>query len=118
MTSTTGSPARISRLVTEAQGSIFKITEAIQALHDRKPVHGRYIADDLEIVWDRVAAALNEASGYGVVLNVSVHESMWPELAPDLRVRLDLSPQIYQLREQAGSPQKLVPSSRVRKETK
>ena len=112
MTSPTGIPAKISRLVTEAQGSIFKIAEAIQAEHERKPIQGRFVTDDLEGVWDRVAAALNEASGYGVVLNLSVHESMWAE-ATDFRVRLDLPPRIYQLREKPGCTQKLVPNSRL-----
>ena len=112
MTSPTGIPAKISRLVTEAQGAIFKITEAIQAEHQRKPIQGRYVTDDLEVVWDRVAAALNEASGYGVVLNLSVHESMWSE-ATDFRVRLDLPPRIHQLREKPGCTQKLVPNSRL-----
>jgi len=107
----TGIPAKISRLVTEAQGAIFKITEAIQAEHQRKPIQGRYVTDDLEVVWDRVAAALNEASGYGVVLNLSVHESMWSE-ATGFRVRLDLPPRICQVREKPGCTQKLVPSSR------
>lgn len=111
MTSPTGVPAKISRLVTEAQGSIFKIAEAIQAEHQRKPIQGRYVTDDLEVVWDRVAAALNEASGYGVVLNLSVHESMWSDQTTELRVRLDLPPRIYQLREKPGCPQKLVPNS-------
>jgi hypothetical protein len=107
MTTPTAVPAKISRLVTEAQGAIFKIAEAIQAEHERKPIQGRYVTDDLEVVWDRVAAALNQASGYGVVLNLSVHESMWSD-ATDIRVRLDLPPRICQLREKRGCPQKLV----------
>lgn len=109
MTSPVGVPAKISRLVTEAQGAIFKITEAIQALHERKPIHGRYIADDLEIVWDRVAAALNEASGYGVVLNLLVREDMPSnESTTSLRVRLDIPARIYQNREMPDFPQKLL----------
>lgn len=113
MTSPTGIPAKISRLVTEAQGSIFKIAEAIQAKHERRPIQGRYVTDDLEVVWDRVAAALNEASGYGVVLNLSVHESMGSHQTAELRVRLDVPPRIHQLREKLGCPQKVIPNSRL-----
>jgi hypothetical protein len=112
MTSTTGIPFKLSRLVTEAQGAIFKIAEAIQAMHERKPIQGRYLGDDLETVWDRVAVALNEASGYGVVLNLSVRsEHGLPELPPSdaVRVRFDIPARLFQSRE-TSRPEKLLPN--------
>jgi hypothetical protein len=102
----TGIPAKIARLVTEAQGSIYKIAEAVEVLHDHTPrFEGRYMHDPVEGVWDRVAAALNEASGYGVILNLSVHE---PDRSLGLRVRVDVPALIHQARERLGSPEKLL----------
>jgi hypothetical protein len=113
MTSPTGIPAKISRLVTEAQGAIFKIAETVHAMPGCKPIPGRFVNDDLETVWDRLAAALNEASGYGVVLNLSVREgrgSVAPLLPSEtVRVRIDIPAKIFQCQERSG-PEKLLPN--------
>jgi hypothetical protein len=112
----TGIPAKIARLVTEAQGSIYKIAEAMAVLHDQtRGFEGRYMHDPTEGVWDRVAVALNEASGYGVVLNISVRKEVYSTAPPLLpseasRVRLEIPARIYQHREKPGFPEKLLPN--------
>lgn len=118
MTSPTGVPAKIARLVTEAQGAIFKIAEAVALLHDYTPrFEGRYMHDPVESVWDRVGAALNEASGYGVALSllVEARSSAVASLPPSksVRIRADIPARISQLQEIYG-PEKLIPI-RIRK---